>query len=233
MTSAEISDLYTIGPEEPEYGGPGEIVTVMTRIDSQRPFAYLFRDEGSDQWELLSNGDWNIMINLKYLLGNLYDQWQDALPELESAFNGPCDLNAGRYLELADIYDRTADLLDGNKWTQYANARDKEGRKINYNSPDADKYCLTGAMAKVDRHGLYINLMPMMRYLDIDIVDVPAGSILSSRLDLLTAWNDMPDRTEAEVIAALRETAETLRQAHSEGRDYFVDFNARPILHEA
>ena len=208
-------------PEDPEYGGPGEIVTVLTRIDSQRPYAYLWRADGEINWEILANKNWKHVVNLKLLVGKTYQQWVDAIPELESALNGPWDLNAGRYLELADIYDDAADLIQQG-WIQKASARDAQGNNVISTADSAVKFSLDGAMFKLDRKNADHNLMPLVKYLNIPVIKSYTGALVAYDRTI-SRWNDDANRTQEEVVIALRNTAIILRDAYLHNEAYYID----------
>lgn len=97
------------------------------------------------------------------------------------------------------ILSRAADILDQpNAWTQDSLAKDSEGAYLNTaTSPNACQWCALGAMLKASNN-TDINAAANKLKQVIGMGD-PFYSISS--------WNDDPARTQAEVVAALREAA--------------------------
>ena len=82
-----VDMLYTIGPEEGEYGGT--VVTVMCRADTQVPFALVYAVEDDpgpgpapdppEAWEIVLNGEWDWVKGLADLAGTQYPTAQEAV----------------------------------------------------------------------------------------------------------------------------------------------------------
>lgn len=82
------------------------------------------------------------------------------------------------------------DLLDSpERWTRGVFGRDEQGHMVGALNDRARAWCLVGAACKVDPHGECVNEAR-------DILGELAGGEL-------TAWNDRPERTHAEVIDLL------------------------------
>ena len=101
----------------------------------------------------------------------------------------------------AEILDSAADLLsEEGRWCQGAAALTKEGRFCRPEDPEAASWCALGAIRRVS---------------DVDIFDpVPANALAFLRDQTsfyLPSWNDVPERTREEVVAALRRAAERAR----------------------
>jgi hypothetical protein len=99
---------------------------------------------------------------------------------------------------VADVLNAAADLLEKpGAWTQDAYARSAKGNKV---LPAGDKavcWCASGALARVQGLGGY-----EAEYSD-------AGHVLARTVSIIDIpiWNDTPERTQAEVVAALRAAA--------------------------
>ena len=101
-------------------------------------------------------------------------------------------------MSAADILNAAADLLEGEgRWTQDAYARDKSGREVSLESISAWSFDMVGAVNRA---------CISLRASDSD------ASAAHSRLAEVgqhnaTAWNDLPGRTQSEVVEALRTAA--------------------------
>jgi len=105
------------------------------------------------------------------------------------------------YTEVRDVLLAAAALLekDGG-WTQGASARDKSGEPVGVDAPQAVSWDIHGALARVAES------------ITSSAFNV-AEEVLRSRLPPggIPEWNNAPERTQAEVVMLLRETA-----AHAE-----------------
>ena len=110
---------------------------------------------------------------------------------------------------VADILTAAADLIEPEgRWVQGASCVNLEGeRRVWSVSPDFKCLCALGALTVVQE----------MVWTDDSAVS-PAGKVLretvGGRVDV---WNDEPERTQSEVVAALRAAAEKARTASSVG----------------
>jgi hypothetical protein len=98
-----------------------------------------------------------------------------------------------------DILTKAAALLESSPtaWTQSVIARNAAGRVAAPNSPEACSWCALGAIAKV-RGQPYATR-----------TNCPATQLLETYLgEYAGNYNDRPQRTREEVIAALRGAAE-------------------------
>lgn len=108
---------------------------------------------------------------------------------------------------LADILDRAADLIEPEgAWTQRALGRNANGR-----CADADRmpkkpvcFCAVGAVCRV---------LGLTTYTPYGAAHRPLEALRTSlpRVWSLTEWNDAKGRTQAEVVAALRQAASAER----------------------
>lgn len=103
-------------------------------------------------------------------------------------------------MSVSDILSKAADLIEPEgAWTQDAFARTDTGEPLNYPRTDGVCRCLNGAIWKASRRDRddYQRSCDWIR------------GILRSRKETwsLAGWNDAPERTQAEVVAKLREAA--------------------------
>lgn len=112
-----------------------------------------------------------------------------------------------------DIIDvlETAVLRLRKGWVQKALCVTKVGNVCNPNSPDADAWCLIGALSQRENEcGLGTN-------------DVSYQAILYVRDALrsieLACWNDAPSRSQAEVIALVEQTIKLVRSKENHERN--------------
>jgi hypothetical protein len=102
---------------------------------------------------------------------------------------------------VADILERAADLIEPEgKWTQEAEARDEDGLELeDYSSPGAVCWCAGGAIWKAASELGFVRIHQVQRYFE-------------ERLGAYAPeWNDALGRTQAEVVAKLREVAALAR----------------------
>jgi len=107
---------------------------------------------------------------------------------------------------VAEILNRAADLLEKpGAWTQGAYARDALGVGVQsvFEMPaDAGCFCIAGAVARAGGpERMWGALIPVIDLLGLE------------RADEAVQWNDDPRRTQAEVVAALREAARKASEA--------------------
>lgn len=101
---------------------------------------------------------------------------------------------------VADVLSAAADLIEPEgAWTQGQAARDRHGNGVDYRSPDAVCFCALGACVRsvspgYDDFAVRCFLRSM----------TPDGTIAN--------WNDAPGRTQAEVVAKLREASALARE---------------------
>jgi hypothetical protein len=83
------------------------------------------------------------------------------------------------------------ELLEKADWTQGAFARDSKGVYVDLYSEEAVSFCSVGAIGRANCGEAYPHhkVVALCNLLEVN---------------LLTKWNDDPDRTKEEVIAALR-----------------------------
>ncbi len=108
-------------------------------------------------------------------------------------------------MQPSDILSRAADRLEQpGAWTQNAFARTSDDKRVFPYSSNAVCWCARGVVAKELQHSDEWETPHAYDYLR------RAAGALS-----IATWNDAPERTQAEVVAALRKAAE---MARSEGR---------------
>lgn len=105
--------------------------------------------------------------------------------------------------DVADVLERAADLIEPEgAWAQRDYARDGTGRPVDPCDPSAVCWCMNGAIAKAT--GETVILAEML----IDRLFIPAIPLRRAPV----SWNDDACRTQAEVVAALREAAKLARE---------------------
>lgn len=100
-------------------------------------------------------------------------------------------------MNVSEILSKAADLIEPEgAWTQGSAARDANGHEIDPQSREAACWCVYGALDRVagDRFQR-----------GIGFIEEATGQVL------ISVWNDAPERTQAEVVAKLREAAELAR----------------------
>jgi hypothetical protein len=102
---------------------------------------------------------------------------------------------------VADVLERAADLIEPEgAWTQGAYARDAKGRKfITGRAEGMVCFCAIGAIDHVTNA-----ITPLWK----DALTALQQVLPESRIG---AWNDAPERTQPEVVAALRRAATLAR----------------------
>jgi len=106
-------------------------------------------------------------------------------------------------LTIADVLERAADLIEPEgKWTQGESARTADGQVVFAPHKDAVCWCLYGAIAQVGGANCDFNSTTYL-----------ASRFIEKGEETLAAWNDAPERTQAEVVAKLREAAALARAA--------------------
>jgi hypothetical protein len=96
-------------------------------------------------------------------------------------------------MNVAEVLNKAADLIEPEgKWTQGEMAKGKTGSKVLPNSPLAVCFCAVGAIRRVARLPIY--------YDALNVLAKKTGPFIGR-------WNDAPKRTQAEVVATLREAA--------------------------
>lgn len=78
-------------------------------------------------------------------------------------------------------------LTDESKWCQHYYAKDKDGVPVSRLSPEACKFCLSGAMQNC--YG--VNQFKIINRINEEVDD------------FMVSWNDAPERTFAEVRALI------------------------------
>ena len=114
-------------------------------------------------------------------------------------------------MDVATVLNAAADLIEPEgRWTQGTLARDKAGLAV-YNPDDAEAYCwcVAGALQHVTGGG--------WSDADFDIYHASRRAVLVAvgmdENDSIAIWNDAPKRTQAEVVAAIRQAAQRAKEA--------------------
>jgi hypothetical protein len=90
---------------------------------------------------------------------------------------------------------QTARTLIAQGWTQIEYARDAQGRRVRYDTEEAVQFCLLGAARRAAE-----DIGGHLTGADLDAVAELLGF---AETEYLIAWNDAPDRTQADVLARL------------------------------
>jgi len=106
-------------------------------------------------------------------------------------------------MRVSDVLDRAADLLTPEgAWTQELFARDICGGPLSAGFDEgAVCWCAIGAIEKVTGEE-FLEELPVLA----------AQQLESVLLTAIPPWNDAPERTQAEVVAKLREAAALARE---------------------
>lgn len=85
-------------------------------------------------------------------------------------------------------------IADPAKWTKGSNARAKNGAEIAARSPSAVKWCVDGALFRCfhSAHSYASAHHKLLR------------TLFNNNYFAIVKWNDAPERTHAEVLAALK-----------------------------
>lgn len=108
-------------------------------------------------------------------------------------------------MTVADILERAADLIEPEgAWIRGASARDQDGRRTIPSDPTATCFCASGAICRIAE----------------DYEEQQAATKFVNRLlrAKVWNWNDRARRTQAEVVAKLREAAQVARGLILRGR---------------
>lgn len=99
-------------------------------------------------------------------------------------------------MTVSEVLNAAADLLEKpGAWTQGSFARTASGKSESPFSPAASCFCLRGALCLVTRRPLFAAM------------DAERKALGFSTDAAMAHWNDKADRTQAEVVARLREAA--------------------------
>ncbi len=112
--------------------------------------------------------------------------------------------------QIADVLDRAADLIEPEgAWTQGVSARDADGRACdNSLAPTAVCWCAVGAIGTAVAS---LHAYDPSPYKVEGAATAALARVASSASVII--WNDAEYRTQAEVVAALREAARRERVA--------------------
>lgn len=106
--------------------------------------------------------------------------------------------------KVSDILERAADRIEPEgRWTQKANARDEDGLSTSCRGEEATCWCMAGSVFRE------AGILDDEAYEALKAVLPPAPRI---GFDRVVAFNDAPERTQAEVVAKLREAAAKARE---------------------
>jgi hypothetical protein len=106
-------------------------------------------------------------------------------------------------LTIADVLNRAADLLEKpGAWTQGWFARDAIGNKTPVDSRSATCFCVMGALQRAANATHSDDVIIAARE-----ILIANGARAKGPLGRIANWNDAPERTQAEVVAKLREAA--------------------------
>lgn len=99
-------------------------------------------------------------------------------------------------LAAADLLDRAAGRVERG-WTQHVYAKDQHGSAVDPRFKGAVLWCAVGALACDRASGR--------------VAEYAELSLMRATHQPISVWNDTFGRTQAEVVAAMRETAKRLR----------------------
>lgn len=98
-----------------------------------------------------------------------------------------------------EVLEAAADLLEKpGAWTTGVFARDAAGHQVGLRDDRATCFCLAGAIEKAAQNGTFAFREAF------DIMDAMARR---AGFRHVAAWNDAPGRTQAEVVATLRQAS--------------------------
>lgn len=105
-------------------------------------------------------------------------------------------------LPVADVLERAADLIEPEgRWTQGALYRDRDGNPAGAMISNPICWCAVGAVIHVGGGLCELELA------EADLAETSPGALRP-----LSSWNDAPERTQAEVVAKLRQAAALARE---------------------
>lgn len=111
-------------------------------------------------------------------------------------------------MKIADVLDKAADLIEPKgRWAQGAYIRDGMGHLLIRAEPNAC-FCVLGALAEASGIRPY---KPWDGH-DADRAREPLAETIGITVHEIPEWNDAPERTQAEVVAKLREAAAKARE---------------------
>jgi hypothetical protein len=117
----------------------------------------------------------------------------------------------GEPLSVAAVLERAADLIEPEgKWTQGDSARDANGNRLRAGTEEgAVCWCVLGAISKVVGHPASLLFGAAQKALASVLPSeiLPIFDDDGDELPIEASWNDAPERTQAEVVAKLREAA--------------------------
>jgi|SRR6476661_4492252 len=104
--------------------------------------------------------------------------------------------------DVADVLERAAKLIEPEgAWIKGWFAKDDRGRDLEPGDPHAVCWCARGAILQAEPQaeqlGVYEPLCTVLGVIDLYRIE---------------EWNDVPGRTQAEVVAKLREAAKLARE---------------------
>lgn len=112
----------------------------------------------------------------------------------------------GKSKTVADILAAAADLIEPEgAWTQGTSYRDADGDIRDGGGPEVVCRCVAGAVNEVCDWS-FDGAVPAFRLLEAHV-----------GVSDIARWNDAPERTQAEVVAALRAASEKARTAAETG----------------
>lgn len=101
-------------------------------------------------------------------------------------------------------------LIEGG-WTQGCEARDDSGNPVDFDSPEASCFCITGAMQAAS---FFVGSQSIRRQIYQKIVEKKelqeSGLAAESAAYLVAKWNDDQWRTKEEIISLLNELAKEM-----------------------
>ena len=109
-------------------------------------------------------------------------------------------------LAVADVLERAADLIEPEgRWTRGAYASDQHNDSVDTLHPDAKCFCAMGAVYRAAGASSHHKTGPL------DLVRAVRTHLIYATGTTMVSFNDAPERTQAEVVAKLREAAALAR----------------------
>jgi len=98
-------------------------------------------------------------------------------------------------------------LITDNGWTQNAWARNASGNAVPADHPDAVCFCVAGALKRV---AIDAGLITSTKRIDSPAFQEACNTLVVHTRTFPSIWNDMPERTQPEVLRAFTIAIEDL-----------------------
>ena len=118
-------------------------------------------------------------------------------------------------MDVATVLNAAADLIEPEgAWTQGEQARNRRGQRVADSAPNAVCFCASGAIWKAAQR-LKVRSLSGQNGFIINEAHVALSRTVNAPNHAMSVpdWNDAPERTQAEVVAALRQAAQRAKEA--------------------